>query len=157
AFAGCEHHLDAAKIPLPEATRLLFNRCTGLLLAKELLNKRELTPEDADFVGRNIAKARLALGDAVLAALGKYHWSCLERRSALDNIAASAARLPGTAMSSGTGVSPVRTETDGQDACATKVWAEITRSYQEGVEFKLHPRRILKLRDEFRAEHEVVS
>src|SRR6185295_11412677 len=48
-FNGCEHHRDATTIPLAEATRLLFNRCTGLLLAKELLAKQELTPDDADF------------------------------------------------------------------------------------------------------------
>ena len=85
-FAGCEHHLDAKKIPAAEATRLLFNRCTGLLLAKELLAKRELTADDSDFIGRNLAKAQLALGDVVLAATGKYHWSCLERRSALAEL-----------------------------------------------------------------------
>ncbi|HEY1489475.1 MAG TPA: glycosyltransferase family 2 protein, partial [Verrucomicrobiae bacterium] len=66
-FRGCEHHLDAGNIPAAEATRLLFNRCTGLLLAKELIKKRELTEEDLDFIGRNLAKAQLALGDVVLA------------------------------------------------------------------------------------------
>ena len=34
-FAGCEKHLDAKKIPLSEATRLLFNRCSGLLMVRE--------------------------------------------------------------------------------------------------------------------------
>ena len=82
-LAGCGHHRDAARIPLHEATRLLFNRCSGLLFAKERLARAEFTAEDADFTGRNIAKAQLALGDALLAAQGLYHWSCRERRQRL--------------------------------------------------------------------------
>src|SRR5581483_5484719 len=56
-FKGCEHHLDPARIPLSEATRLLFNRCTGLLLAKEFLRAGRLPVDRADFIGRNLAKA----------------------------------------------------------------------------------------------------
>ncbi len=78
-FRGCEQHLEAANIPLSEATRLLFNRCSGLLLAREKLSQRRYSIEDGDFIGRNLAKAQLALGDALLAAFGKYHWSCRER------------------------------------------------------------------------------
>ena len=33
--AGCEHPRDASRIPLHDATRLLFNRCSGLLFAKD--------------------------------------------------------------------------------------------------------------------------
>ncbi|HWD94266.1 MAG TPA: glycosyltransferase family 2 protein [Verrucomicrobiae bacterium] len=129
-FADCERHRDASQIPLSEAARLLFNRCTGLLLAKELLRKRELTAEDADFVGRNLAKAQLALGDAVLVAAGKYHWDCLQRRRALNELTTDEEPL----------------------------WArEVQRHHAEGVDFKLHPRRILKSPEEFRAEHETVS
>ena len=65
-FDECRHHEDATRIPAIEATRLLFNRCTGLLLAREILAKKRLSEHDADFVQRNIAKAKLALGDAVL-------------------------------------------------------------------------------------------
>jgi hypothetical protein len=78
-FAGCEHHLDAASIPLSEATRLMFNRGSGLLLAREILQRNTLSIEDADFVVRNMAKMKLALGDALLAAFGQYHWSAVER------------------------------------------------------------------------------
>ena len=78
-FIGCEHHRDATRIPLHEATRLLFNRCSGLLFASERLAKNDFNSADADFVGRNLAKAQLALGDVVLAMSGRYHWSCLER------------------------------------------------------------------------------
>ncbi|HEX4265667.1 MAG TPA: hypothetical protein VH597_15130, partial [Verrucomicrobiae bacterium] len=129
-FIGCEHHLDASQIPLGEAARLLFNRCTGLLLAKELLQKRELTTDDTDFVGRNLAKAQLALGDAVLVADGKYHWNCLQRRRALADLTTDEEPL----------------------------WAqEVQQHHAAGVDFKLHPRRILKSAAEFRAEHETIS
>lgn len=83
-FAECDHHRDAAQIPLHEATRLLFNRCSGLLFAKVRLERDDFTTADADFVGRNIAKAQLALGDVILAANGRYHWSCQERHRRLE-------------------------------------------------------------------------
>jgi len=129
-FAGCKHHLDATKIPLAEATRLLFNRCTGLLLAKELLKHSELSPDEADFVGRNLAKAQLALGDVVLAAAGKYNWSCLERQNALAELTI-------------------------QDA---PPWMEKVRKYHAaGIDFKLHPRQISKPSADFQADHAFIS
>lgn len=82
-FAACKHHRDATRIPLHEATRLLFNRCSGLLYAKERLQREPFSNEDADFVGRNLAKAQLALGDAWLTTRGAYHWSCVERQKRL--------------------------------------------------------------------------
>ncbi|GAA5482033.1 hypothetical protein [Haloferula sargassicola] len=84
ALASCRHHADASRIPPHEATRLLMNRCSGLLYAKQRLAKKDFTREDADFVARNIAKAQLAMGDALLAAHGRYHWSCLERHQRLQ-------------------------------------------------------------------------
>ncbi len=84
---GCAHHLRAEQIPLSEATRLLMNRGTGLLLAREKLAAESLTSADADFVHRNIAKACLACGDAVLTARGLYDWSCRERHRQLARIA----------------------------------------------------------------------
>ncbi|HXT13711.1 MAG TPA: glycosyltransferase [Candidatus Angelobacter sp.] len=129
-FRGCEHHLDAAQIPLAEGARLLFNRCTGLLLAKELLKKRELTGDDADFIGRNLAKAQLAIGDAILVAMGQYHWNCLERQRALSRLA---------------------------DTDAPAFLREAQRHHTEGVDFKLHPWQGAKTREEFLAEHEIIS
>jgi rhamnosyltransferase len=129
-FVGCEHHRNAADIAAGEATRLLFNRCTGLLLAKELLGKNTLTPDDADFIGRNIAKAQLALGDAILAASGKYHWDCRERRKALSGLPA----------------------VHGEPRMS-----EVVEHHAAGVDFKLHPRRISKSAAEFRAEHKSVA
>ncbi len=85
-FTGCAHHREAASIPLHEATRLLFNRCSGLLFASERLAQNDFSAADADFVGRNLAKAQLALGDVVLAMAGRYHWSCLERHRRLQEL-----------------------------------------------------------------------
>ncbi|MBC8096799.1 MAG: hypothetical protein H7Y43_13400 [Akkermansiaceae bacterium] len=88
-LTGCEHHRDSETIPLSEAIRLLMNRCSGLLFAREKLEHAVFFAEDADFVGRNIAKTELALGDAVLIAFGKYHWSCRERGRRLRELAAT--------------------------------------------------------------------
>ncbi|MCC5834913.1 MAG: hypothetical protein JJU20_09295 [Opitutales bacterium] len=82
----CGHHRKAEDIPMAEATRLLMNRCIGLVFAMESLEKRELTDEDADNIGRNLAKVRLALGDAVLVAKGRYHWSCRERSRRINGL-----------------------------------------------------------------------
>ena len=82
-FAGCDHHRDPRLIPLHEATRLLFNRCSGLFYAKARLQQSSFNDADADFIGRNIAKAKLALGDAWLTVNGLYDWSCNERHRRL--------------------------------------------------------------------------
>jgi hypothetical protein len=79
-----DHHRDAAAIPPAETTRLLMNRCAGLLFAQERLRRAEFTAHDADFVQRNVAKAELAFGDAVLTNYGGYHWSCPERHRRLQ-------------------------------------------------------------------------
>lgn len=113
-FKDCGHHLAADKIPLSEATRLLMNRCSGLLFAQEKLTSRHFTAEDADFVCRNIAKAQLAFGDSVLTVLGQYHWSCRERHIRLRQLIAND-DLP---------------------------WLpEACRHHGAGMEFKLHPHR----------------
>jgi hypothetical protein len=113
-LAGCNHLRDARRLPLSEATRLLMNRCTGLLFAREKLRAPQFIDADADFVARNIAKAELALGDAVLTTFGQYHWSCLERRKRLANLHV-VEHLP---------------------------WlGQLRRHHLAGVEFKLHPRR----------------
>lgn len=116
-LAGCDHHRLAGMIPLAEATRLLMNRCTGLLFTKERLRRPEVTAEDLDFAGRNLAKARLALGDVVLTAFGLYHWSCRERRSRMEKLSLPVAWpwLPAVREHHGRGVDfklhPVRTTT----------------------------------------------
>jgi hypothetical protein len=91
-----------------------MNRCSGLLFAREKLAAGRFSPEDADFVCRNIAKTELAIGDAVLIAFGKYHWSCLERGRRLSALAAR----------------------------ETLPWMQEARKrHAEGVQFKLQPYR----------------
>ncbi|MEO7299992.1 MAG: hypothetical protein ABI042_15605 [Verrucomicrobiota bacterium] len=105
---------DARKIPLSEATRLLMNRCTGLLFAREHLQRKPFTPDDADFVGRNHAKAQLGFGDAFLTANGQYHWDVRERNKRLATLKENIS-LP---------------------------WLdEIRQQHNAGVEFKFHPYR----------------
>lgn len=83
-----EAHRLAGSIPTSEATRLLMNRCSGLLFARAELARVPLTPIAADFVRRNIAKVQLACGDAVLTSRGRYDWSCRERHRRLAQLAA---------------------------------------------------------------------
>jgi len=89
-FDSCEHHLQSEDIPLSEASHLLLNRCSGLLLAREILLDADrfaaLAPEQTDFVGRNLAKAQLCLGDAILVAFRRHHWSCTQRHLRLHHL-----------------------------------------------------------------------
>ncbi len=124
-WAECEHHRDATRIPLSEATRLLMNRCTGLLFARERLRRNPFTDEDGDFVGRNQAKARLAFGDVLLVSRQQYHWSCLERQSRLK-------KLP-----------------------VVVPWQdEMVSLHVEAVDFKLHPQRKAWPLEKFKEEQE---
>jgi len=115
-FPGCDHHHRADQIPLTEATRLMFNRCSGLLFSDMKLNERDPDEEDIDFITRNQAKLCLALGDSLLCALGCYHWSCRERHQRLLTMEAPEAWLD---------LEPIRN------------W------HREGVAFKLHPAKHL--------------
>jgi len=128
-LAGCEAHRDAAHIPLHEATRLLMNRCSGLLFAKARLAKPDFTADDADFVGRNLAKARLAFGDVLLTAHGQYHWSCQERHRRLECL--DVPSLP---------------------------WATaLITHHAAGVEFKLHPARSTESQTALTARHQELA
>lgn len=117
---GCEHHREAEHIPLHEGARLLLNRCSGLLFATE----PNQTP---DFIRRNIAKAQLALGDAVLTRFRQYHWSCLEREVRVQRLYLD---LPW--------------------------WDEVQRHHEIGVEFKLRPYRSTESREELVREHQAI-
>ena len=126
---GCEHHLSATHLPLHESARLLMNRCTGLLYALARLNGPNFTANDADFTGRNLAKAQLAFGDVLLAAQGKYDWSCRERHRRL-------AALDYTALP----------------------WAApLVAQHAAGVEFKLHPTRSTESQASLAARHQELS
>jgi len=125
-FRDCSQHRNAQNIPLSEATRLLLNRCSGLLLVRELLARDRLSPDESDFIGRNLAKAQLALGDALLLALGLYDWSCLCRGKRLQQLAP---------------VEPV------------PQFERIRQHHAAGVKFKLHPERASRSQEQFSALH----
>jgi len=129
-FEGSRHHLSADKIPLAEATRLLFNRGTGLLLAQDFLRNSSVSAEQSDFVARNLAKAQLALGDVVLTALKKYHWSCRERHRRLMYW---------------------------QPSEPWPLLDKVREYHALGVEFKLHPLRVLKSASRLQEEHAEIS
>ncbi len=70
----------AAELPPGEAARTLMNRGMGLLYAAERMDGEGRVKEaDAAFVLRNINKAILGAGDALLIARGEYDWSIRER------------------------------------------------------------------------------
>ena len=127
---GCEHHRDPARIPASEATRLLMNRCSGLLFARAQLEAEPFTPAAADFVRRNLAKVQLACGDAVLTAHGLYDRSCRTRHTRLLALAAAA---PGP-------------------------WLEaVQRHHATGVAFKLQPHSGGLTRESLRALYAEVT
>jgi hypothetical protein len=125
---ACSHHADSKRIPTHEATRLMMNRCSGLLFAAERLAQSETTREDLDFIARNIAKAQLALGDVILTTLGRYHWSCIERHQQLGSTHEPA--LP---------------------------MADLLTFHKDGVAFKLRPCPDSSTRDELQALHQAVT
>jgi hypothetical protein len=75
--------LDPARIPLFEATRLLWNRGSGLYFSLCALAEPEV---DRTFIQRNHSKAKLALGDALLCRNGQYTASAQERGERLESL-----------------------------------------------------------------------
>ena len=78
--------LDPARLPYTEAVRLLLNRGMGLIFAGERLSAGH-GREEADFIVRNMNKAVLGCGDALLLAAGKYCWRGQDRVLAVSQFA----------------------------------------------------------------------
>ena len=76
----------ASELPFSECCRLLLNRGMGLLLAGEKIKENSA---DTDFILRNINKALLGTGDAMLIASGNYKWRLSERKEALKEFGLS--------------------------------------------------------------------
>jgi len=68
--------LEPASLPFSEAVRLLLNRGMGLIFAGEYLKNGR---DDPDFIVRNMNKAILGGGDALLIASGCYTWHGRDR------------------------------------------------------------------------------
>ncbi|MBE6356311.1 MAG: hypothetical protein E7058_04260 [Lentisphaerae bacterium] len=73
--------IPAEKLPFSEACRLLLNRGMGLLLAGEKIARNS---GEEDFILRNIYKAILGAGDAMLIGCGRYCWSIIERLERIE-------------------------------------------------------------------------
>ena len=73
--------VPAEKLPYSEACRLLLNRGMGLLLAGEKINSGS---SDTDFIMRNLYKAILGAGDAMLIATDKYRWNSADRLNLIE-------------------------------------------------------------------------
>ena len=74
--------IPANALPFSEACRLLLNRGMGLLLAGEKIAN---SSSDTDFIMRNLYKAILGAGDAMLIASGQYRWKLAERLDLIGN------------------------------------------------------------------------
>ena len=78
--------LSPARLPYTEAVRLMLNRGMGLIFAGERLAAGR-GEEEADFIVRNMNKAVLGCGDALLLAAGKYCWKGEDRVLAFSRFA----------------------------------------------------------------------
>ena len=73
--------LPAEELPFSEACRLLLNRGMGLYLAGEKIANGSA---ERDFILRNLYKAILGAGDAMLISRGEYCWSIGERLERIE-------------------------------------------------------------------------
>ena len=79
---GLMPDFDLNNMPNEELAKLMLNRGTGLLLARQRMEKANLKNDDVDFIARNIWKAVMACGDAYLALHKTFSYS-YQRRSEL--------------------------------------------------------------------------
>jgi hypothetical protein len=75
---------DLNYMPHEELAKLMLNRGTGLLLARQRMGKSQLDGEDVDFIARNIWKAVMACGDSYLAVNHTYSYSYKRRSELFD-------------------------------------------------------------------------
>ena len=73
--------IPAESLPFSEACRLLVNRGMGLLFAGEKIVNNS---DDTDFILRNIYKAILGAGDAMLIAENMYRWEIAGRLELIE-------------------------------------------------------------------------
>ncbi|MHB9139042.1 MAG: hypothetical protein ACYC4Q_06540 [Victivallaceae bacterium] len=75
---------DLNNMPHEELAKLMLNRGTGLLLARQRMRKTDLKDDDVDFIARNIWKAVMACGDAYLALHNTFSYSYRRRSELFD-------------------------------------------------------------------------
>jgi len=100
-----------------------------------MLQGKVFLETESDFVARNIAKAQLGVGDALLVAARQYHWSCIERLRRIRALEVQAA------------------------ACGLDwvTFQEVVLDHAAGAEFKLHPVRSREPAIVLRAKHTRIS
>lgn len=107
---------DTAHPPLEEGARLFMNRGVGLVLAKQKLDCDVLlSSSEHEFVVRNIRKAQLAMGDALLILRGCYSPSYIERLKRFRLL----------------------------DLGGVPYGDKLTQYYEEALEFKLRPSHVV--------------
>jgi hypothetical protein len=75
--------IPSCNIPFQEACRLLLNRGMGLILAGDKIANNS---PDLDFILRNIYKAILGTGDAILIANNLYDWKIANRITKIEQL-----------------------------------------------------------------------
>lgn len=85
ALASLPDH-RAERMPAEEAAKLMLNRGSGLLQAKELLARGGLSEEEREFALRNSMKAALGAGDSLLVLAGRYACSYRERAARMAEL-----------------------------------------------------------------------
>ena len=115
------------QMPSSETAKLLINRLTGLFLARQKLFQNSFSNEDYDFIARNINKAILACGDAVLLSLNKYVFRTEDRLQLLNDLKLE----------------------------DSEFLNELKRLYVEAVEFKKYP-RIISNQEHYNQKYEQI-
>jgi hypothetical protein len=117
-------YVNPGRLPLWEATRLLWNRGSGLYFARCKIEAQD----DSDFVERNHQKLALSLGDAMLCLAGEYDQSVVERGRRFADMPAEHIHL--------------------SDESQT---ARLHKLHQRAVDFKMRPREVKADWAEFRS------
>jgi hypothetical protein len=121
---------DTAHPPLEEGARLFMNRGVGLLLARQkLVRDGSLGLEDHEFIVRNIRKAQLAMGDALLFLRGCYSPSYIERLKRFRSL--DLEEVPGG--------------------------ERLSQYYEDALEFKLRPSHVVPVGHTLRTWHDEVA
>lgn len=80
--------IKASDLSMEEALKLLLNRGMGLYFAQSFISSGKAESEN-DFINRNIHKAYQGIGDAILIAEKRYHWSNPVRMKSFNDTDAS--------------------------------------------------------------------
>ena len=123
-------HMNPGRLPLWQATRLLWNRGSGLYFARCRIG----TEKEPEYIERNQQKLALSLGDALLCLAGEHDPSVAERSRRFADMSAEHIQL-------------------GDESLA----ARLREFYQRAVDFKMRPRPVEANWDDFRTRDEQLT